>query len=111
MNKFYLCSTKQGTDTKYFVAEIAVQKHTHPRYISRCIDERAESLGLKSVYGWNLVATWTGDLYAELAAAEQKLTKGGWIASYTMQLKETVKTLSVAAEVLKSNSMVGEINA
>lgn len=55
------------------------------------------------------VATWHGDLDAELADARDKLGSGkNWIDSYKRELENKVKTLTVAQKIMGSGKVLDE---
>jgi hypothetical protein len=98
-------------DTQYIKMNFVVPSGgvAHPEALKRQIQEHPKfrELRERGYINFKTIASWRGDLEAELAAAQDKLASGkNWLPSYASELKRKVAALSAANEIISSNEIL-----
>lgn len=76
----------------------------NPIYLRKILTDQSKRLGWE---GWKVITQWRGDIDEELADAQEKLASGNnWITSYEIRLKEMVRDLTRAKEVMANGTEV-----
>lgn len=74
----YLMKAERGAvnskdDVVYFMTVIDVQSHTHPLYITRCINEKMKELGLYKTHYSSMISAWKGDIEDSITYCEKQV--------------------------------------
>lgn len=102
LSKSELNAINSDIDVQYFVTVVNIEKHTHPLYVSRCIKEQEEKLGLgfKNKHFSSVVAIWEGDLFDSFEEIAKKLRSNQkWLDTYKRELEAKFKQLKNAIEL------------
>jgi hypothetical protein len=97
LNKAERGAINSGKDVTYFVTKVSVSPHTHPIYISRCIKEQAESLGLGIADGYydSAVTAWSEDFDEIIERAEKQAAHYEPLkSSFPMQYHSAISTIA-----------------
>lgn len=113
----YLSKAERGAinsakDVTYFVTKVDVSPHTHPLYVSRRIQEQAESLGLGIDNGFYnaMVTAWSEDFDEIILRAEKQVEHYEPLkSSFPMQYysaRDTITLMNTAKRIIQEGLIV-----
>lgn len=97
-------------DIVHFMTVIEIDRHSHPLYVQRCINEKMEELGLDKTHYSTLVSAWSGDIDERIATCQKQVDayeklKKEFPAFYYGPLK-SIEALTEAKKIVESGNFL-----